>query len=228
MIARTKEAGTSQETKRPPAKQARSRRTRERLVGAGLRLIEERDFDNISISEFAATAKASVGAFYHHFADKDDYYGAVVSQGMAEEQAKFNAVLDDSLVEHLSTPEFIELAVQTIRLSMISMRGLVRTALRRHLATGAEGIDASQWTFLRDVARGYVDQVGNQLALRLNATAEDDWTQRYYEVMQMNMSTLFYALINQPRSTSIQDQRIVAMLTEMTLRYLDIGTARDD
>lgn len=228
MIARAKKVGTSQGAKRPPAKQARSRRTRERLIGAGLWLIEERDFDNISISEFATAAEASVGAFYHHFTDKDDYYTAVVFHGMAEEQAKFNAVLNDGSVEHLSTPEFIEIAIQTIRLSMISMRGLVGTALRRRLATEPDGADTSHWPSLRDLARHYVDQIGDELARRLDTAEDDDWKLRYFEVMQMNVSTLFNALINQPRSTSIQDQRIVVMLTEMTLLYLDIKTRPGD
>ena len=64
---------------RQPAKQARSRLTRERLIAAGIRLFEAREFDDIAISELAAAAGCSVGAFYHHFSDKEDYYEAVVA-----------------------------------------------------------------------------------------------------------------------------------------------------
>ena len=47
-----------------PAKQERSRATRDRLLAAGFGLVETRDFDALSVAEIAAAAGCSVGAFY--------------------------------------------------------------------------------------------------------------------------------------------------------------------
>ncbi len=50
--------------------QARSQATLERLVAAAKRLIETRDWNDISMSEIAAEAKSSVGSLYARFESK--------------------------------------------------------------------------------------------------------------------------------------------------------------
>jgi AcrR family transcriptional regulator len=225
MVVKAKAAVSANNDERPPAKQARSRRTRERLVKAGLILLDERDFDGIAISEFAAAAKASVGAFYHHFADKDDFYGAVIAQGLADEQARVDVAFNAPSIEKMGTQAFIGLVIEIQRQSMLTMRGLVRTALRRSLAAGSSESAGSQWTPLRQFARDYVDRVGRMLSRRTDITRHANWERRYNEAMQMAISTLFNAIINQPRTVAINDQRIVAMLTEMTIRHLGIDHA---
>src|SRR4029453_3630618 len=58
----------------PPAKQARSRATRDALVRAGRNLCEIKDFDELSVAEIAAEAGCSVGSFYSRFSDKDGFF----------------------------------------------------------------------------------------------------------------------------------------------------------
>ncbi len=50
--------------------QARSRRTLERFLNATERLLETRRFEEISVEEIVRAARASVGAFYARFRDK--------------------------------------------------------------------------------------------------------------------------------------------------------------
>ncbi len=52
-------------------KQDRSRETLKRLVAAVRELLDERDFDDISIADIARRGGSSVGAFYARFKDKD-------------------------------------------------------------------------------------------------------------------------------------------------------------
>jgi AcrR family transcriptional regulator len=52
-------------------KQCRGHETRARLVDACLRLVEDRPFEQISISEIAAEAGMSVGNFYRRFRSKE-------------------------------------------------------------------------------------------------------------------------------------------------------------
>ena len=55
---------------RPP-QQARSRATLDRFVAAALALVGERRFEDAPVAEIARRARASVGAFYARFPDKD-------------------------------------------------------------------------------------------------------------------------------------------------------------
>jgi AcrR family transcriptional regulator len=52
-------------------KQKRGHETRARLIGACLRLVENRPFEQISIAEIAAEAGMSVGNFYRRFRSKE-------------------------------------------------------------------------------------------------------------------------------------------------------------
>lgn len=61
-----------------PAKQARSRNTRDRLIASGLRLLLSTDFDELKIADIAADAKCSVGSFYWRFESKDTYFRALI------------------------------------------------------------------------------------------------------------------------------------------------------
>ena len=55
-----------------PPKQTRSRKTLERIVGAGLRLLEEGGPDAVTVQAVVSRARSSVGSFYARFAGKED------------------------------------------------------------------------------------------------------------------------------------------------------------
>jgi AcrR family transcriptional regulator len=54
-----------------PPKQGRSRETLKRLLDATRELLDDKNFDDISIAEIAKQGGSSVGAFYARFKDKD-------------------------------------------------------------------------------------------------------------------------------------------------------------
>jgi len=54
-----------------PAKQERSRQTLRRLLDATSTLLQNKSFDDISITEIVESADSSVGAFYARFKDKE-------------------------------------------------------------------------------------------------------------------------------------------------------------
>jgi AcrR family transcriptional regulator len=51
-------------------KQERSRRTREKIIEAAVRLFDERGFEKTTSNDIAAAAGVSIGSFYVYFADK--------------------------------------------------------------------------------------------------------------------------------------------------------------
>ena len=67
-----------------PARQARSRMTRDRLLAAGRHLLERGAFEATSIADIAAEAGCSVGAFYQRFADKEAFFAVVMQAALAE------------------------------------------------------------------------------------------------------------------------------------------------
>ena len=54
-----------------PARQTRSQHTRDKIVAALDRLLKDRPFEQVSVSELAAEAGVSVGAVYQRFENKD-------------------------------------------------------------------------------------------------------------------------------------------------------------
>lgn len=88
--------------------QARSRDTLRRIVDATRALLEEKPFDEISVTEITRRARSSVGAFYNRFADKAallDYLDELYAREVIE---RSEALAEDSDWEGASLRELIE------------------------------------------------------------------------------------------------------------------------
>lgn len=59
-------------------KQLQSEQTRQQIIDTAARLFASRGFDGTSMSDLAAAAGLTKGAFYHHFESKDALFFAVV------------------------------------------------------------------------------------------------------------------------------------------------------
>ena len=66
------------------AKEERGAGTRAALVSAAGRLFAERGYEDVSIDEVLGATGLSRGALYHHFADKEDLFRAVLEATEAE------------------------------------------------------------------------------------------------------------------------------------------------
>lgn len=69
-------------------------KTKEKLIEASIRLINERGYENTSIDDICAACGTSKGAFYHHFRSKMDIVTAMekkVSSAVAENDTPENA-----------------------------------------------------------------------------------------------------------------------------------------
>src|ERR1700719_960646 len=67
-----------------PAKQARRRMRRDRLLAAGRELLNRGAFEATSIGDIAKEAGCSGGAFYQRFPDKEAFFSIVVETVMAD------------------------------------------------------------------------------------------------------------------------------------------------
>ncbi|HVS16395.1 MAG TPA: TetR/AcrR family transcriptional regulator [Thermoanaerobaculia bacterium] len=119
-------------------RQARSRRSLDRILDATRELLEDRSFDQISIAEIVARAGSSVGVFYSRFADKqalldclDELYALDVIRelgGLAESWQK----------RRPSLQEMVEEATRRLITFHRARRGLVR-ALILHARLHVDG-----------------------------------------------------------------------------------------
>jgi AcrR family transcriptional regulator len=66
--------------KRPKSRVVSMQRTREALIQAGIELFAEKGLDAPSLDEICDRAGYTRGAFYVHFADRDDFIVAVMAQ----------------------------------------------------------------------------------------------------------------------------------------------------
>lgn len=84
-----------------PAKQARSRDTRDRLVESGLRLLQKTDFNDLKIADIAAGAECSVGSFYWRFESKDTYFRALIEVFQQERLRSARALYDGATLDNV-------------------------------------------------------------------------------------------------------------------------------
>jgi AcrR family transcriptional regulator len=61
-------------------RQKRSQKTYDALISTAFKLLEQREFDEISIADLAQKAGYSVGAFYARFKSKDELFDAMIEQ----------------------------------------------------------------------------------------------------------------------------------------------------
>jgi AcrR family transcriptional regulator len=84
-------------------KQKRGRKTYDALIGTAFKLLEKREFDEITIAELAAAAGYSVGAFYARFRSKDEFFDAMIAHHMhyrSKHRDRLFATLPDDVWIH--------------------------------------------------------------------------------------------------------------------------------
>jgi AcrR family transcriptional regulator len=86
-------------------RQKRSRKTYDALIGTTFKLLQQREFDAISIAELAQKAGYSVGAFYARFRSKDELFDALLAQHVEDRLTArtriFASATDETLVGDL-------------------------------------------------------------------------------------------------------------------------------
>ena len=86
-------------------RQKRSQKTYDALIGTTFMLLQQREFDAISIAELAQKAGYSVGAFYARFHSKDELFDALLAQHIEDRRTArmriFASGTDETLIGDL-------------------------------------------------------------------------------------------------------------------------------
>jgi len=199
----------------PVAKQRRSQITYEKLIKAGFKLLENRDFESISIAEIAKEAGYSVGAFYSRFENKEEYFTALFHQfheRRREETAAFFAENRDRDLPAL----YIERTVRWVWRS----RFLWRAGLRRSLE------DPDFWKPFRYLSRQAADKMNAIKAEKIGRPLTDDEQKNVQFAVQLVHGTINNAMVNRPGPFMPEDHDFQKRLIEafrLVSRYNDLS-----
>jgi AcrR family transcriptional regulator len=112
-------------------RQARSRATLHRFLRAALDLLAERRFEEATVAEIAARARASVGAFYARFPSKESLLAYLEDRLFEEGRANWDAFLAPERWRGRPAADVVEAVVRHIVRKRRAHRGLLR-ALSLH------------------------------------------------------------------------------------------------
>ncbi len=118
-------------------KQKRSQATLDKILAATELLLEDAEFEDITIGQIAQTAGVAVGTVYTRFANKDDLLPFLISR-LQDEQLKIAPELSNAIqYEGLSLEERIKFQIEGSAAQMNSKRkGLIKALVRRFLLEG--------------------------------------------------------------------------------------------
>jgi AcrR family transcriptional regulator len=194
-------------------KQKRSERTYDALIETAFKLLEKREFDDISIAELTQEAGYSVGAFYARFRSKDELLEALVMRHIehrtAVRERQFSTEPDESLLREV---------VRGMVDYFWARRRFWRAALFRSIR------DPDFWEPLRKLGR----EVGDSLIARMSSRANRALTEQEVSdvrfAVQVTLGTINNAIINRPGPIFIGQVQFVENLT----RALRLVSGYDD
>ncbi len=110
-----------------PAKQNRSRKTRDALLAAGWKLLTKTSWDQLSVNDIVAEADSSVGSFYSRFADKDSYFDSLASQWLERRRGESQALY----ARLSSADDYVDAIIMDVYRSVVGSRHFWHAAIIR-------------------------------------------------------------------------------------------------
>ena len=191
----------SQETSEPtprfslPVKQTRARKTRDRLLAAGFKLLRRKHFDELSVADIARTAGCAVGSFYLRFADRDQYFLAIADMRREQSRATLAAWYEGATRETV-----VKKAVVRELEFVLEHPNFWRAALRK----GAT--DPTFWQEFRELGRESVGRFLDCHSQLLGRALTEEEIERVRFAFQMVRGTLNNTLMNQPGPFQLEDE----------------------
>lgn len=202
-----------------PTQQQRSRALVVRLMNEGLALLEEHDFDGLSIEALCARCDTTVGSFYARFDNKDAFVDTlqrlVVEDRRRELAARYSS-------DRIPRDDLAQLLTWITKGGVIWLKrhhGLVRASLRR------AGSDLGSWTPMRELGRIQVEYALPLIVEMLGGRPTPDLEQRIRFAFQIMYGTLNNMILIDPGPFSLQDAATPRLLATAMLRLIDPTTA---
>lgn len=179
-------------------RQKRGQVTYDALIDTAFVLLDEKEFDEISVAELAQKAGYSVGAFYARFRSKDELFDAMVLRHVQNRRAvrkrQFETVPDSELLR--------ELLGETVRYYW-SRRRFWRAALIRSIR------EPEFWAPMRKLSHEFADALLARLAARAGRalTAQEEANVRF--AVQLAFGLINNTILNRPGPFFLEQELFV-------------------
>lgn len=197
-----------------PLKQARALRTRENLLLAGMALLQDGGFDQVSIAQIAKLAGCSVGAFYFSFRDKEAYFRFLLDSVVAQVQARSREELvpcrPDEPDPQAAVRRCVEHFVEIVR----RHEGLLRTVMQ-HTAYNIEG-----WQPTRALGLWLVDLYRACVVPHYPAADRPRVARRLEISLQIVMGYINNAVLHKPEPLNLHSPALGDWMTAMVMACL--------
>ncbi len=180
-------AGGTSIAARGRIRQKRSQKTYEALIATAFKLLEKREFDDISVAELTQKAGYSVGAFYARFKSKDELFDAMVVSHIEDRRAarkrQFAVTPDTTLIR--------ELMAETVNYYW-ARRRFWRAALIRSIR------DLDFWEPLRKLGHELADMMIERISARAKRPLTEAEQTDVRFAVQLVLGTINNTIINRP------------------------------
>jgi len=196
-----------------PARQTRSRETRDRLLAAAEKVFDEKGYLGARMVDIAEAADCSIGATYARFKDKDALFGGIVEMFCAETS---NRIQNVAALAQSVEPSFL---------------------IRRFIIGSAAQFQAHRGMFRAIMERGFENQAPLAPLIAMRGRMENLLTQMLRSVLpgdsrdplltarvvvQMVFGFLIGPLVNPMSPVSGEEPRAIAELETAILKYLGL------
>ncbi|QYJ04152.1 TetR/AcrR family transcriptional regulator [Nocardioides panacisoli] len=195
---------------RKTPRQARSRRTVERIIAAGREVLLEDGYDAFSTNRVAAAAGVSPGSLYQYFPDKGAILDEVIDRYWEEVTERVAASLADRIGE--TGPAMVRDAADALLAALEADRPLLRVVAEELPATRHKARRAKLEVRVRELMTAYL--AGRPEATHRPEPAVTAWTL----VLALENVALHYVL-DEP---GIDRDRVVAEMVALVGGYLSV------
>jgi AcrR family transcriptional regulator len=198
-----------------PAKQARSRARMERIVEAGLELVNQHRFDEITMGMIAERAGCSVGTLYKRFASKEALLVVLADTARLEIARELSAGLFPAEADDETLRDILLQAIRYMTTRLRAREGLVRAMLTRQL-TRPGAVRPLREAGLA-ILRATAERSANRRPPHLSP---HEFEQRLRIGFQVLIGTLVNMIVNQPGPLGLHDEATPDRLTDVVHAYV--------
>lgn len=171
-----------------PAKQARSRRTRDALIAAGWKLLAKHPWEEVTINHIVKAAGVSVGSFYTRFADRDAYFETLAAEWISQRSEQRIRELESLGIDE---DYFAHVVLDTYHVTLENQH-FWRAALVRGAAHPAF------WKPFRELGLRVTGRVLELRAAELGRPLTDEETRHIRFAFQMANGLINNSIVNRP------------------------------
>ena len=199
-----------------PAKQLRSEQTRENLLKAGLNLLQNGNYEDISIAQIAARAGCSVGSFYLRFRNKEAFFEFLIESISEILQADASANLTSDKVKPLTLAQKVRFCVDHYVETNRQYESVIRAALHYSI----HGSD--DWQPVRDIGLMLQAHYIELILGKSRRTAQDEARQQLLVGLQIISGHLVNSIAHPVNTLPLDDPQLSHWLCEVVMHCLKV------